>query len=566
MNEMAFDDTPDERVFTSGGRISLADVLAACGAAMTGNALRDTRSAFRFLERRGGIDLGATLARPQEVRGLLAGLAPALLGVSGKRLANVASLVGAAVSRFGMRRTSITREIALDGNWTALIGGIPDRRHRWALSRLACYCTVKRIAPAEVTPETLRGLHAALEAEALSKDPRNLLKQTIAVWNVCLRHVPGLPAAALHSPFRSEPFMLPLEALAEPFRREVARFEERMSNPDPLDPDAPSRGFRPATIEAYRLTFRRAASALLRGGVLEPDQLTGFEVILEPGNFREALRPFLPRSDGRDTGYVHKMATQLIAVGRHHLRLEKARLDELERIARHLKPKTSGMGRRNRQRLAQFDDEAIVRRLLRFPEEERDRALRLRNPLRRARGLERALAISILTFTGIRIKNLRQLRVPGNIRRSGRRAFIVLSAAETKTHSELELELPPETIALLDEVIAEARPFLPGSDSAWLFPGPTGKPRSYSAMRDAVGRPLRRYAGVELSPHLFRHIIARIVAERSPENLHNVSRMLGHKRMNTTYQFYLGTEGPAASRTIGALLRKARGSGDGERP
>jgi integrase len=76
-------------------------------------------------------------------------------------------------------------------------------------------------------------------------------------------------------------------------------------------------------------------------------------------------------------------------------------------------------------------------------------------------------------------------------------------------------------------------------------------------MRDAVSRPLRRHAGITLSPHLYRHIIAKIVAERSPENLHNVSRMLGHKSMRTTYASYLGTEGPAASRRIAGLLREA---------
>ena len=221
------------------------------------------------------------------------------------------------------------------------------------------------------------------------------------------------------------------------------------------------------------------------------------------------------------------------------------------------------MGRRNRQRLAQFDDEEVVRRLLSVPEEERGRALRQRNPLRRAKGLERALAISLLIFTGIRVKNLRHLGLDRSIRRSGKRVFLVLSEAETKTHSDHELELPPETIALLDEFLAAARGHLPGSDSHWLFPGPTGSARSYSAMRDAVGSPLRKHAGIELSPHLYRHIIAKIVAERSPQHLHDVSRMLGHKRMNTTYQSYLGTEGPAAARRVGALLRQAGVAGEG---
>jgi hypothetical protein len=37
-----------------------------------------------------------------------------------------------------------------------------------------------------------------------------------------------------------------------------------------------------------------------------------------------------------------------------------------------------------------------------------------------------------------------------------------------------------------------------------------------------------------------------------------VSRRLGHKSLSTTYQSYLGTEGPAASRRINDLLQKVR--------
>jgi integrase len=563
MNKMFQNTVPDDRVFDITGRRTLANVLADCETVLTGTARRDTRSAFRFLKVQCGIDLAVTLARPQEVRQIFAPLSPARLGVSEKRLANIRSLIGAAVTRFGMRRIWITREIALDEAWRDLLVRVPDRQHRWGLSRLACYCTVKGIKPAAVNPTTLRGLHAALEAESLSKDPRKLLKHTIAIWNMCHRRVPGWPGLPLSTPFKSEPFMIPLTDFPAGFQRDVAAFEARMTNPDPLDPAAPLRAYRPATLEGYRYTFRRAASALVRGGLVDLDAVASFHTLFEDSNFSEALRPFLPKTEDQDTGYVHKMATQLIAVARHHLRLDEVRLNKLEEIARRLKPKAGGMGKRNRVRLAQFDDAQTVQRLLRFPEEERARALRQKNPLRRAKGLERALAISLLIFTGIRVKNLRHLRIDRNIRRAGPRVFVSFSESETKTHSELELELPPETIALLDEYLAEDRRLLPGANSPWLFPGPTGHARSYSAMRDAVGRPLRRHAGITLSPHLYRHIIAKIVAELRPELLHDVSRMLGHKSMRTTYGSYLGTEGPAASRRVGQLLREAGETKDG---
>ena len=49
------------------------------------------------------------------------------------------------------------------------------------------------------------------------------------------------------------------------------------------------------------------------------------------------------------------------------------------------------------------------------------------------------------------------------------------------------------------------------------------------------------------------------VVERRPELAFDVSRRLGHKSMNTTYQSYLGTETPAASRRINALLQETAG-------
>jgi hypothetical protein len=98
----------------------------------------------------------------------------------------------------------------------------------------------------------VRGLHAALEAEELSKNPRNLLKHTIAVWNMCHRRVPNWPDRHLSSPFKTEPYMLPLEAFPQSFQEDVAAFEARMSNPDPRDKDSPVRAIRPITLEKYR--------------------------------------------------------------------------------------------------------------------------------------------------------------------------------------------------------------------------------------------------------------------------------------------------------------------------
>lgn len=544
-------------------RITLSDVLASVEAEFTGTALRDTRSAFAALAR-AGMELGKVVATPADMRGVLDGLSPAQFGASEKRLANIKSLVIRAVERFGQRRTAITKEIALSPEWETVLSSVPSREHRWALGRLACFCTVKKIAPEEVRVDTLGGLFAALEAEVMVKHPRKLLKHTIAVWNMCRKRVPGWPDTVLSSPFKTGAAMLPLEVFPVSFQADVTAWEARMRHPDPLDPTAPVRALREPTLAGYRFTFRRMASALVRASFVKPEEIAGLEVPLRADHFRTALREYLPKAgSGTTADYAHKMAVQLLAVARMHLGFDDGQLKPLKAVADRLKPKRGRrMGERNRVRLGQFDDPANVQRLLRFPEEELARAMKQRSPLRRAKGVERALAISLAIFTGLRVKNLRSLHLTQNIRRSGARVFVQIPEHETKTHRSLDLELPKDTIALLDLFLNEHRGKLAGAEGPFLFPGEDGSARSYSAMRDSLGRSLQKRAGITLSPHLFRHIAAKIVVERQPELALDVSRRLGHASINTTYSSYLGTEGPAASRRINHLLQRVRDGGE----
>ena len=132
------------------------------------------------------------------------------------------------------------------------------------------------------------------------------------------------------------------------------------------------------------------------------------------------------------------------------------------------------------------------------------------------------------------------------------------TAAEVKNGQALEFELQPETLALLDLFLAEHRPQLPGSDGPYLFPGQDGGPKSDNAMREAVSEPLKKHCGLTVSPHLYRHVIAKIVVERDPGMYVAVSRHLGHRSMSTTLGSYLGTETRAASRRLNRMLVEAR--------
>jgi integrase len=543
------------QVFDTGHTLFLSDVIARVKAELEGSQRRDTLSAFNALKKHADVCFAATPANAISVRRILVGLNANTLGISPKRFANIRSLVSQAVVRFGMQRRWITKDIELAAEWHALMNRAPKREYRWSLSRLACYCSVVGIAPTDVSPQTLLGLHAALEADCTVTKPGGILKQTISIWNMCLKDVADWPQQKLSSPFKEEPFMFKLEDFPESFQRDVDAWTTHMSNPDPLDPKAPLRASRPVTLEGYILTFRRLGSALVRESHVTIAEVSSLGVLAEIKNLKTALRHFIGKANGGNLDYPGKMATQMAAVAKYHLKLDDKTLSQIETIKRQLsKQRGPIMGKRNRERLKQFDDSAAVQRVLRYPATEYARAIQNKHPLRRAKGVERALIVSILIFAGLRAQNLRTLHLKDNIRHSAGRMFLELEVDETKTHAEHTAELPRETIDLLDDFVANHRPLLPGSDGPYLFPSPDGRARHYSSIRTVISKNLLERTGIRMSPHLFRHFVAKIVAERKPELLPDVSRRLGHKSFNTTYQSYLGTETPAASRRINAML------------
>ena len=68
---------------------------------------------------------------------------------------------------------------------------------------------------------------------------------------------------------------------------------------------------------------------------------------------------------------------------------------------------------------------------------------------------------------------------------------------------------------------------------------------------------MRKRAGLVMNPHLVRHTVSKVVVERDPGLYAGMSRQLGHTRMDTTMQSYLGTETRASGRHIDKLLRLA---------
>src|SRR5690606_26575336 len=157
------------------------------------------------------------------------------------------------------------------------------------------------------------------------------------------------------------------------------------------------------------------------------------------------------------------MARSLRLIGKNHCGLDAATLAQLDAICKRLDPgKRHQMTDRNRKKLAQFDDPANVAKLLHFPEREVAWALMQTNLFRRAKGFERAVAVSLLIFCGLRITTLRTLELSDLRFIDNGRCILFVPAERTKGDRALEHDLNPEVAALLRRFIEDHRPLLLG--------------------------------------------------------------------------------------------------------
>lgn len=404
--------TRSKAVFLTEERLTLADVkrLTEADPGLNATQRRDLVSALNRVRQLFQMSLDQVEASPQRVRELFAAKSATQLNLSDKTFANLRSLVVQALDRYAAPDLPLTRRIPLAPCWRDLLDRIELAYQRQALYRLASYCTVMGTVPDAVSTQTLLGLYQAITAEEVVKNPRNLIKNTISNWNRSGRSVPGWPQLRLSSPFKTEAFAWPLSAFPLSFQEDVRGWRERMADPDPLDEEAPARALRSATIDHRIYNFRQFASALVHTGRLPVEAITSLTVLFAPEHFKAALRVFLDRSG--KTQRIHNLARSLRLIAKHYCRMDEPTLAALEAICKRLDPGTRRqMTARNRQRLGQFDDPRHVARLLRFPEQEVRWTQAQTNPLRAAKGMERAVAVSLLIHCGLRIGSLRTLEL-----------------------------------------------------------------------------------------------------------------------------------------------------------
>jgi site-specific recombinase XerD len=547
---------------------SLADVLTAIAEAADLSRARrqDMASAVRTIAR--------VLGRPPEVIPTdpvllgrrLAEVSPTAQGVSKERWTNVRSLLLSALALTRPMLPGRHREPASPG-WKALSSSLQSRRHATRLSRLFSWLSARGIGPETVTLDDLVTFGLELREASLTKKPEETWREVCSAWNRAQQAIEGWPAITLTAPKRRIGYTFPWANFHPSLKIDVDGYLDRLSGTDLLE-ETPFRPVRQSTRDHRELQFRTFASALVHRGH-DPQSLRSLADLVVLEAYKDGLRYLIDRHGGTSSTTIEQMAMTLKAVAKHYIKLDRETLDRMAAIIRKLSVKTHGMTEKNRSRLRAFEDFDNTQALLKLPARlMREAAAGSLPPQRAALLAQTAVAIEILTMAPIRLSNLAALDLDHHLVRLGRardQLHIVLGEVEVKNRLALDYPLPEESTRLIEQYVTIYRTLLAGPANRALFPGRGGGHKSLSMIRSQIISAVFRYTGLRVNPHLFRHIGAKSLLDAQPGAHSVITRLLGHKSMNTALKFYTGMETTAAVRHFTKTILALRHGEKGDR-
>ena len=466
------------------------------------------------------------------------------LGVSKRRLQNVRSLVLRALRQVGLSTKLASYQMPMNDTWQALYDRLPGRYERTAFSRLFRYCSKAGIRPEDVNNAVLDDYLVALIEESLRKDPRTIHQTVCRLWNKMCDAVDGWPGS---------------EVIVPGYDDRIYRIDDDLIHPDlhaAIDGylgflagdslfDGLKRPFRPVSIDAVTGHLRRYVSALHHDG-FDISTLRRLDDLTRPEVFERAMEWFWRRNGNKTSKHIGEIAWVIRCIAVKHLECDEetelyyaAALQKL-RVAHH------GLSPKNQKMLSQFDDPEVVRRFVKLPDLLWQLAEKEGKTKKGSLYAQIAVAIEILIFAPMRLKNLRNLRLDRHIGRIGEHVSITVPAEEVKNRERLHFKLPRRLSERIRSYVDVWRCLFFDDANPHLFPGRNGKPKDETALRRQITRYAFEHGGVRITPHQFRHGAAKLLLDAKPGHYEVVRKILGHKNITTTYEHYAGAETQAA--------------------
>lgn len=444
--------------------------------------------------------------------------------------------------------------------WQALRAGLKTKRQRIGSSRLLRYASAEGLAPDHVNNAVIDGFIGWIRENALDRKPNDLHRQTTVIWNEIARAFPELRLHLVTVPsFRPPPKRIDLALLPKSFRDDVEAYCAWCACTDPFAVEARPRPLAPGTLRLRRAEIHAAVTALVESGV-EPLTITGLADLVTVPNFKSIAQRRHAMADGKANAFNSQMTKALVQIAREWVKVDGITLTELKRLAGKLPERQAGLTEKNKRFLRQFDDPAVLQRLLALPRKLWSQVRRDRTPDSRTLAVaQAALAQEILTYMPLRIQNLTRLTFDEHLfLRDGPGAVssLEITASEVKNKQPIAFDLPPHIARMLIDYRDHITPQIIGRKPDRLFVNSDGTPKLSQTLSKLIGRTISKQAGIEISAHQFRHLAAKIILDHSPGAFELVRQLLGHQNLKTTVNSYAGIDTRRAARHHHLLLEK----------
>ena len=319
---------------------------------------------------------------------------------------------------------------------------------------------------------------------------------------------------------------------------------------------------KPKTIRRCRAELMATVRMAVREGV-PIESLTSLADLVHPDVVGVVIDAYW-KGDGAEPGtYTIDLGWKLQSIARRTGCLDDAALERLEDIRASLEIyRRSGMTEKNLAVIRQVLSGNIWSEVVNLPAAlmAQARLLREQAPVKAAVLAQLAVAIAILTFAPVRLGNLVCIRLDQNLMKPGALDtpyMLVFPDYDVKNRVNLEFPLDDELTALIDEYIREFRStLLRGSNELWLFPGESGGCKDAKTLSGQITERIQKATGLFITVHQFRHAAAAIWLKHHPGDYETVRRMLGHRNIQTTINFYCGLETMQANAMFGDVIRK----------
>jgi len=522
---------------------------------------RDLISSLRRMAKYFDLPTTEVPANTRWLRQRLRQLHPKQVGVTEKSLATVKSAVLAALKLAGSNNGLTEWQPKMNASYKALYDAVPDRLMSYKLSRFFRWCSSQNLEPNQLAESHIEAFEAHLIETSFQKDPGKAVRGAVLTWNKMRELVDGWPDVTLFRAPARVPWTYALDTFPASFQSEVDAWCKRMAMTDLFDNDAPVRASRPATVQHRRFQIRMMASAIVHAGV-PIGEITALSNLVDMKNFRLGIQFMIDRQDGKITESLFTLVTGIKSIARYFVKVDEDNLEQLKRLCSKIDKKADRYRKKNKDRLAQFDDDQNFARLLALPERLLEKA-KSPGPKPRSSALlfQSAVAIEILLLSLLRISNLAGLDIDRNLRwiQEGRqlRLLITIPSEQVKNDKPLYFELSGRSAQMVRTYIDDVRPGLSEAPGTALFPRMDGGPKNPGDLSSQIKRHIFAETGLTVNAHLFRSLGGKIHNRVHAGDAATMAHVLGD-RMETVMKSYLQFEQKASLDTYQSSVNSFR--------